>query len=299
MKIRISDTNNGKFSHQLEDHWKSLDHDVERSMYYETRFADEADVYFFDSADMTLEHFCKDKRKRPNKVIARSFDIDLWHRYFNNWDFDWIDHWVFINEYMKDWALPQLDKPVLENKITVIPCGVDTNHFSLRKNDKGKKIAWIGRFWIVKMLADAIKITREVNKRDPGWSLHILGNSYDPPYWGKYCDHLMQQQDFPVHIDDRVDDVNEWLEDKDYILTTSTKECFSYVTAEGMSKGLKPVINNFWDAKSLWPEEYVYTTHSEAADIILSEYKPEKYRQYILDNYDQKLMFKRIDSLIK
>jgi len=301
MKIRISDTNCGKFSKQLEEHWQSQGHDVKRSMYYEHEFLD-ADMYFFDSADNTVIHFSTEKKKRPPIVIVRSLDIDIWHQYYLKWDFDWIDHWIFINDTMRDWSFKEesFKKPE-KTKVHTINCGVDMNKFSLRKNKKrNKKIAWIGRFWIAKNVAGAIKIVKELNRRDPGWSLHLLGTRFDPGWWKAYCENLISEQNFPITIDEHAVSVSEWLEDKDYFLLTSFKEAFSYVTAEAMSKGLKPVINNFWGCKELWPKEYIYDTHGEAADIILNgEYDPNKYRRFIKDNYNQDIMFKKIDALFQ
>jgi len=301
MKIRISDTNNGKFTQQLMDHWEEQGHDVKRSMYYEHEFAEEADMYFFDCADMTTEHFCKAKRKRPKKVIIRSLDIDVWHRYYNNIDFDWVDDWIFINDHLRnkvfdDWKFP---KPK-NTKVHTIHCGVDTNDFSLRKDtSRGTRVAFVGRLWIGKGVADAVKIVRDLNYRKPGHSLHILGQNADPHWWDNYLDYLMEEQDFEITIYEHVPDVSAWLEDKTYLVMTSPKEAFSYAVAEAMSKGIKPAINNFWSVDKLWPEEYVYTTHREATDILLGNYEPHKYRDYILDNYDENYMFNKIDKLFQ
>jgi len=46
------------------------------------------------------------------------------------------------------------------------------------------------------------------------------------------------------------DDVNAWLEDKDYYISPSILETYGMSIVEAMAKGIKPVIHNFYGDKS-------------------------------------------------
>ncbi len=63
-----------------------------------------------------------------------------------------------------------------------------------------------------------------------------------------------------------INEVDKFLEDKDYTLSTSIHESFGYNIAEAMARGIKPIIHNFDGAKSLWPSELIYNTIDEAVE---------------------------------
>jgi hypothetical protein len=79
-----------------------------------------------------------------------------------------------------------------------------------------------------------------------------------------------------------VDDVNAFLEDKNYILSTSLHEGHPYNLIEAMARGIKPVIYNFYNASELFEEKFLFNTTDEAVQKILDdEYDSEYYRHYI------------------
>ena len=84
----------------------------------------------------------------------------------------------------------------------------------------------------------------------------------------------------PVH------DINNWLEDKSYIISSSIREAMPVNILEGMSKGLMPVLHNFPGAKDLYPSEYIFNTLDEFIDIIVnSKLDPISYRSIVVDSY--------------
>jgi len=84
------------------------------------------------------------------------------------------------------------------------------------------------------------------------------------------------------------------------------KEGFCYAVAEAMSKGIKPVVNNFFGAKDIWYDEILYNTHKEAL-MKFTMGSPinansqwmngnNPYREYIKDNYSLERMLKEYDE---
>jgi hypothetical protein len=85
------------------------------------------------------------------------------------------------------------------------------------------------------------------------------------------------------------------MENINYLLSTSMKECMSLPIAEAMAKGIKPVIHNWWGADQLYPKELCSYSLEGMIDIVKEkEYNSIFYRKHIEDNYD---LDKQVDKL--
>jgi glycosyltransferase involved in cell wall biosynthesis len=62
--------------------------------------------------------------------------------------------------------------------------------------------------------------------------------------------------------------LSRWLEDKNYVLSTSIHESFGYGIAEAMARGIKPIIHDFPYAYEIWGEELLFRTVDEAVGLI-------------------------------
>jgi hypothetical protein len=81
-----------------------------------------------------------------------------------------------------------------------------------------------------------------------------------------------------------VADLNEWWEDKNYVLHCGQKETYTYAVAEAMSKGIKPVFHRYFGADATWPG-LTWTSIDEAVKLITEEeYDSSSYRQYLIDH---------------
>jgi len=97
-----------------------------------------------------------------------------------------------------------------------------------------------------------------------------------------------------------VEDVDKFLEDKNYVLSTSIHEGHPYNLLESMARGIKPVIHNYDGAKEQWPEELVYNTIDEAVQKIMNkDYDSEKYRRFIEDNYSLERQLSEIEEILR
>ena len=84
----------------------------------------------------------------------------------------------------------------------------------------------------------------------------------------------------------RQESLNRFLEDSKYLISTSTLESFSYVIAEAMAKGIKPLIYDWLGARELWPENLIWSDIDELCALIDSEeYASKEYRQYVESHY--------------
>ena len=98
---------------------------------------------------------------------------------------------------------------------------------------------------------------------------------------------------------DRVESINSWMEDLKFLISTSVLESFSYVVAEAMAKGIKPLIHDFRGSRDLYPEELIWRDMDELEKVFTSEYKSDEYRQWIEDHYSIDMQMEKIFKLLE
>jgi len=84
-------------------------------------------------------------------------------------------------------------------------------------------------------------------------------------------------------------DTNTFLEDKNYFLSTSIHEGYGMAILEAMSKGIKPIIHNFYVADEFYPQKYLFNSVKEAVRMITSDdYDSAEYRDFAIQNDESK-----------
>ncbi len=137
----------------------------------------------------------------------------------------------------------------------------------------------------------------QVLAENPEYELHVLGRPMCS--WQKaYILHFVEKNNLKFFQTDGPLDVNTWLEDKDFILLTSAKEAFSFAIAEGMLKGIKPLIHRFYHAGDIWDEKYIWDKVSQVKPMLEGEYNGKEYRDYVLNNYPLDKMLRAYDEIM-
>lgn len=319
MKIAIFDTENGRFSHYMRDHWRDLGHEVVARGGYDPTLADWADIIYIEWTDMNIQLAAKgewldDNRNRiprpilnrkDKKIVNRMIDIDMWAGHGAGVEWSGVDDLIFIAPHIQRLANQRFAQAGIGNvRQHLIRPGVnlDTWTFRPQRADRVKNIAFIGELWENKGVDRAIRILIELTKQyGTNFRLHFRGTFPNANYFYHYNQHLLDTtgiRELVTFYPDIVTDLNDWLSDKDYLLNASIKEAFSYVTAEAMAKGIKPVIHRFFGSEEIWPEKYIWTTEMDAVRALASDdYHPEEYRKYIEENYDERRMLSEIDEV--
>ncbi len=167
-----------------------------------------------------------------------------------------------------------------------IPNWIDTEGWPLVDKKQNCKIAMVAQINFKKCFPLALQI---IDFLPQEYSLHIIGQIQDR-YHFEYMDHLVKELGligrifYYGELDPK--DVNEFLKDKSYILSTSIKEGCPMNILEAMSMGIKPIIHNWPGAKSLFPENCIWTRMSEILPILKNVYDPKFYRTWIEKNYN-------------
>ncbi len=300
MKIACFYDNQGTFIKPILDHWAAIGHEVKSCPYYDPSWVGWADVTFFEWVDSNIQ---KASREKPAKgrIIARCIDVDAYAKHPGAVDWGWVDDLVFIADHIKDWVLDWAN--VTPNvKVHHIPCGIDLDKFTFKERSHGLNLAFVGRLWIGKNVGMALQVLLALrNATGDDYKLFIRGDGWHPNWWEYYCKHFIEDNGLQnsVIIEGEVPSIDEWLEDKNYIITPSYKEAFSYVTGEAAAKGIKPLVGNFWGSSDIWPREWIFNTETEAVDMVLwGDYDSSSYRGVIEECYPLKRQLERFDNLI-
>ena len=186
-----------------------------------------------------------------------------------------------IQNIMKT-TMPDIEKKV---RIKLIHNGINLNRFKFGEREPGYNIAWIGFINHKKNPPMALQILKKLTDSDERYKLHIAGHSQDMKY-DLYLDYMAKEMGIFDNINwyGQVDDINDFLQDKNYLLHTSILEGYGYVIMEAMAKGIKPVIHNFFEAKNFYPKKYLYNTIDEAAINIadVHNYNSKEYREWLI-----------------
>lgn len=306
MKIFMMDPNCYKFTDDMIAHWEAQGHETYKELYYNPEKIRWADVVWFETCDNNLHQATMETMDGENAdttnladkhVICRVIDIEVWSGCHNHVNWDYVDDTIFLAPHMKD--LVEKDLPV-PNPV-VIPCGINMEKYPMRKNPENtKKIAWVAERWYAKGVDLFLQYAAKLYKVAPDYKIYAVGiwaDSCAHGWYKAYIDQFIEENPMNVEFIDYVPNMDEFLEDKSHTICFSKKETFSYAIAEGMSKGLKPMVHNFYGAKDVWPKKYIFNTIDEAIDMTLGEYNPEEYREAV-SKYDVKVMLESFDKII-
>lgn len=303
MKIALFDPNGQKFTAGMIEWWQKNGHEVKFDRYYDPDKVDWADIVWFDTCDNNLKMACDppqdyvdswvneghsypwrlgDMDLSKKTIVCRPIDIEVWGDHQANVDWNLIDHTIFIAEHIKEKGnlSPRLREST--TKQHVVHCGVDLDKFTFKERKPGFKIAVLGEFWMSKGVDYGLQVAMKLKEIDSRYEIHWLGPNQMYPWEYAYATDFIKRNDLPIFLNhDFVPSVDEWLEDKNYLLSCSKKEAFGYNIAEAMAKGIKPVIHHFYGAEHIWPG-LTWNTIDEAVESLTDHhYDSNAYLLYL------------------
>lgn len=241
-----------------------------------------ADVLISGWFDDTVAYWTQ---KHPDKTIiswCRRYEI-FEKTYRDNIDLSKVNAIIFVSEFWREYFIKTWSRP---SKSYVIENGIDASNFKLKEWCDTGKIAMVCQLRGVKNIPLAIQIMQYL----PDHTLHHIGLAGENmDYLLPYIENLGLAN--RIFFEGQTNDVAGWLEDKEFILSTSINEGCPHNILEAMAMGIKPVIHNWPGANQLFPAAHIFRTVEDAVNIIKSaEYNPLEYRdlikkRYSLDNF--------------
>lgn len=262
-----------------------------------------ADIVWLERANELAVEVTNKLEKKGKKIICRLHSYEaLTNAFLYKIVWDKVDTIVMVAEHMKD-VLRMYHPDVykrLEDKIKVIHNGLNLERFRYKPRTRGYNIAVVAHINYKKDPTMWLQIMGLLKKIDPRYNLSIAGDFQDYRYH-LYFHYFIEEAGLRdnVKLLGHVNNIEEFLEDKNYVLSTSVHESFGYKIAEAMAVGIKPVVHNFYGAKMLWMEDTLFNFIEEIPQILESDYRSETYRKFVEDTYPLELQMEQITKVLE
>lgn len=260
-----------------------------------------ANICWFEWCDELVAYGSRLPISSYKKIICRLHRYEAFSDHINNVVWENIDKVIFVSDHIKSTVVKKVNLP--ESKCIVVLNGINNVKFDCQKRSRGYNLAWIGYLNLRKNPVLVLQYLYELVKKDNRYKLHIAGSFQDEPLQ-QYMEDIIDR----LGLNDNViqygympnDRMNEWLKDKNYIVTGSIAEGHPVGVMEAMSCGLKPVIHYFPGAEEFYPHDYIYYNLEDFLKIITEpDYDPEEYHNYINSKFSLVGQLNKIKCLIK
>lgn len=259
-----------------------------------------ADICWFEWCDELIIYGSKLPIAKEKKIICRLHRYEAFTDYPKNVNWDNVNKVIFVSEHIKDVVTSKINLPY--DKCEIIYNGINLNKFKYYERKIGFNLAWIGYLNLRKNPMLIIQYFNELVKKDRRYKLFIAGSFQDETlyyYIKDIIDRLGLNNN--INFDGFIpnDKMNEWLKDKNYIVTGSISEGHPVGVMEAMASGLKPVIHYFPGSEKFYPKEYIYNDLFTFIKIIDDKnYDSEEYREFIKENYSLEKQMKEIKNVL-
>ena len=259
-----------------------------------------ADICWFEWCDELIAYGSKLELAREKKVICRLHRYEALTEYPMNVMWENVDKLIIVADHLKKFLVSLI--PDIETKVEIVTLanGLNLSKYKLKERNKGFNIAYVGYIHSRKNPVLLFQIMNALVKKDKRYKLYVAGQFQDPLiqlYWNDAVNKMGLEKN--IIFQGWQEDVNIWLEDKNYILSTSIHESFGYGIAEAMARGIKPIIYNFLFAEEIWDDKFMFNTIDEAVEMISDKnYNSKVYRSFIKDRYSLNNQLIKIKDLL-
>lgn len=258
-------------------------------------------------SDISWFEWCTDLAVAGSRLPKTCKNIIRLHRYeaYGQWPdkVNWANVDLLItvgNSFTKEILVNKVPDIKTQTSMVAIPNGVNLDKFKFISRPRGKNIAFLANLRMVKNPAFVLQCMQKLHYIDPEYRLFFAGIFQDLAL-EQYLRHMVTALELRdvMLFDGWQSDVNSWLADKHYIVSTSIIEGQPMGLSEGMACGLKPVIHNFPGASEIFPPEFLFNIAEEFCEQILSDkYEPETYRGFVVENYSLKNQLNRVNDVL-
>ncbi len=234
------------------------------------------------------------------KLIIFTRGVGVYQAKLDRLNWGNIDRLCFLSQHQMDYFKTRWGDRCKPKYLSVLPLPCPYKQFALRKNPvRNNKVALIANITDRKGTYQIPRFLRMF----PELEVHHLGQVclYGDPVrefvrWKLDKDGNSHRYHWQKHID--FNEINNWLEDKAYIWLPTISEGFNRAVMEGMCKGLMPIVRRFAGSDDIWLKESLYDEMSEIKGIMKREYKPEKYRDYVIERYHPSKIMEKFKTFL-
>lgn len=258
-----------------------------------------ADIVWLEWANQLAYEITNKLPKNNKKIICRLHGYEALAEDLNLIKWDLVDHIIFVAHNVQNTAyqnFPELTKI----PASVVYNGINLTKYKFKNRKKGKNLVFLGHFNYKKNPVLAAQILKKLVEIDADYKFYWAGSMQTESlfnYIGYITDKLGISDRF--FFEGFKTNIDEYLEDKDIFFSTSIHEGYGVAILEAMTKGIKPVIHNFYIAEEFYPKDFIFNTIDEAVEMITSEdYDSVKYRKFVEDKSSLEQQIKQISDIL-
>jgi glycosyltransferase involved in cell wall biosynthesis/2-polyprenyl-3-methyl-5-hydroxy-6-metoxy-1,4-benzoquinol methylase len=258
-----------------------------------------ADICWFEWCDGLIIYGSKLAIAKEKKIICRLHSYEAFANYPSQVNWNNVDKLVFVAEHIQKLVL---EKFKISHEITIIvPNGVNDEEWTFKQRTPGFKIAYVGYINHKKGPMLLLQTMKAIYDQDNRYTFYIAGQFQEPRYF-LYFQQMIKEFGLENNyfFEGWQEDLDSWLEDKNYILCSSLLESQNMSVMQAMAKGIKPIIHNFVGAEKIYPREYLWNTIDEAIKMVTDKsYNSMEYKKIIAMNYSLEKQLNTIDVMIR
>ena len=257
-----------------------------------------ADVCWFEWCNELVAYASRHALAAEKRIVCRVHGFEAFTEHPQKVEWEAVDLTVFVAGHVRELLAEKTNIDV--TKTAVIPIAVDTRGFSFKKRGPGPKIAWAGYMNYKKGPMFLLHTFKAMHDADERYELHIAGvfqDERDLLYFRQMTREWGIEKN--VFLEGLRDDLDAWLNDKDYVLCTSLTESQNLTVMQAMAKGIKPLIHNFVGAREIYPAHLIFNDIPEAVAMLAGPYDSEAYRETIRSRYGRETIAERIAAAIR
>ncbi|OGC09638.1 hypothetical protein A2V82_07720 [candidate division KSB1 bacterium RBG_16_48_16] len=257
-----------------------------------------ADVCWFEWCDELIAIATKLDLSEKKKIICRLHSYEAFTNILQHVNWKRVDKVVFVAPHIREIALQQTSQLEKQNTC-IIPNAVNPDRVLFKERSQGFNIAFVGHINYKKGPMLLLHAFHQLVQVDGRYQVFLAADFQDLRY-NLYFSQMIRELDLDknVHLAGWVDDIPNWLLDKNYIVSTSVLEGHPVGIMEAMACGIKPVIHNFVGAKGIFPEKYLWNTIPGFIQHIRDEaYCSREYREFA-NNYSLEKQMKSISRIL-
>jgi glycosyltransferase involved in cell wall biosynthesis len=267
--------NIGSFTGPFEEYLKGKGYDVVKTKTFDPILAAWADVIWCEWADNNAIQLGPHVHKSVIRV--HGYEAYTNGNILKHIPFDKIKQVVFVAKHIEDKMKGLL--PTLNGQCTVIPNGVDTDSFYIKETERKAKTVGYAGFMNVKK--NPVRLA-QIIKKFPKMEFHLRVDWQDPflkdtfEYETRDCKNIVYHS--------RYNDLNDFWNQVQWVISFSDIESFSYNVAEAMAAGCQPMIYDWKGARDIWRKQDIFDDMPRFSKTI-SENDMKDNRDYILSKY--------------
>jgi len=222
-----------------------------------------ADIAWFEWCDEFLA--AATKLPKQCRIVCRLHSYEAFSNNPEQVDWSKVDGLMFVNQSVRELLSGRIPSTL---KTAIIPNGVDFEKYPFPEaKTYGKKVAFAGYLNYKKNPGFMLACAEAIYRYDPEFTFHIAGEFQDA-HIRVFLEHMLPKMPFQITFDGWVDDMSGWLEDKDYMLSTSYFESFHYSIAESIARGVLPLVYNWRGSENCYPDSVRFNTMEECVRIL-------------------------------